>query len=213
MSSSMQLKCLAILSVCCLAASASGEQSLIRPFESNQNRTDADQFAQAVPAATLDRQSAQNVDAEFAACLLQANLAEVKLSKIAVDRATSENVKQFAQQSIKDHSAVADKLAALVGNQEPMDRRSKIDRQINERCLTMLQAELESKSGKEFDTCYVGSQIAGHMRMIAALDVLSSQTSGKLQQIVKASQPIVQKHYEDAQKLMNQVDERQASND
>ncbi len=76
----------------------------------------------------------------------------------------------------------------------------------------MLQAELERKSDKEFDACYVGSQIAGHMRMIAALDVLAGQTTGQLQQIVKASQPIVKKHYEEAQKLMQQVDVRQARN-
>jgi predicted outer membrane protein len=166
---------------------------------------------QSTSGTDFNGRSLQNVDTHFAACLLEANLAEVKLAKIAASRATSEKVKEFALQAIKDHTAFAEKLAKLVASPEPLDRLSKIEQQINDRCLAMLQAELESKSGKEFDACYLGSQVATHMRMAAALDVLASQTSGQLQQIVKGAQPTVQEHYEEALQLMKQVDGRQAS--
>ncbi len=212
MSSLLRLNSVACLGLCCLVASASGQQSLIRRGESDSNRYHENGPIQSTARTDRNGQSLQNLDTHFAACLLQANLAEVKLAKIAASRATSEKVKQFAEQSIKDHTAVAEKLAKLVDNREPMDRRSKIEQQINERCLAMLQAELESKSGKEFDACYLGSQVAAHMRLLAALDVLASQTSGQLQQIVKGIQPAVQKHYDEALQLMKQVDGRQASN-
>jgi predicted outer membrane protein len=79
-----------------------------------------------------------------------------------------------------------------------------------------LKKELEGKSGRDFDSCYVGSQIGGHMHMAAALDVLSDQTTGQLRDIVKDAQPTVDKHLDRAKKLMDQLDKgnerRQASN-
>jgi putative membrane protein len=211
MSSLLRFNFVACLGLCCLVASASGQQSLIRRGESDPNRAHEPGAIQSTTRTDLNVRSLQNVDTHFAACLLEANLAEVKLAKIAASRATSEKVKEFAQQAITDHTAIVEKLAKLVGNPEPMDRRSKIEEQINERCLAMLQAELESKSGMEFDTCYLASQVAAHMRLLAALDVLANQTSGQLQQIAKGAQPTVQRHYDEALQLMKQFDGRQAS--
>jgi putative membrane protein len=211
MCSLLRFNLVAFLGLCCLVATAAGQQSSIKRAQTDPNRFHNEGATQSAPGTNRDEHSMQNVDSHFAACLLRANLAEVKLAKIATDRADSEKVKQFAQQLIKDHSAVAEKLAKLVANDQPASPSAKIEQQINERCLAMLQAELESKSGKEFDACYLGSQIAGHMHMIAALDVLAGQTSGPLQQIVKSAQPTVQKHYDEARQLMKQFDSRQVS--
>jgi putative membrane protein len=212
MSYMLRFSLVAFLGMCCLTGSALGQQSLIKRGETDPNQWRQDGALQSTRGTNRVGQSMQNVDSHFAACLQRANLAEVKLAKIAVERADSENVKQFAQQLIKDHSAIAEELAKLAADAGPIDRTAKIEQQINERCLTMVQAELESKSGKQFDTCFLGSQVAGHMRMIAALEVLASQTTGQLQQIVKSAQPTVQKHYDEAQRLMQGFDGRQASN-
>ena len=118
----------------------------------------------------------QNLDKTFAACLLTANKGEVELGKLAAQRATDRDVKAFAEQMVKDHSQQVDKLQQFIGTQEPSDRRSQIDKQIAERCASDLKKELEGKSGKDFDACYVGAQIGGHMHMAAALAVLSDQT-------------------------------------
>lgn len=157
----------------------------------------------------------QNLDKTFAACLLTANKGEVELGKLAAQRATDRDVKAFAEQMVKDHSQQVDKLQQFIGS-EPSDRRSQIDKQIAERCTQDLKKELESKSGKDFDACYIGAQIGGHMHMAAALAVLSDQTSGQFRDIVKDAQPTVDKHLDRAKKLMDQLDKgserRQASN-
>jgi putative membrane protein len=158
----------------------------------------------------------QNLDRVLAACLLTANKAEVELGKLATQRATDRDVKTFAQQMVKDHSKQVETLQEFIGGQEPNDRRSQIDQQIAERCTENLKKELDSKSGKDFDACYIGAQIGGHLHMVAALAVLSDQTTGRLHDIVKDAQPTVDKHLDQAKALMDQLDKssdrRQASN-
>lgn len=158
----------------------------------------------------------QNLDRVLAACLLTANKAEVELGKLATQRATDRDVKTFAELIVKDHSKQVETLQQFVGGQEPNDRRSQIDQQIAERCTENLKKELESKSGKDFDACYIGAQIGGHMHMAAALAVLSNETTGRLHDIVEDAQPTVDKHLDQAKTLMDQLDKssdrRQASN-
>jgi putative membrane protein len=196
------------LALACLATEASAQQRLLRR-ERNSNQSGSQNIQQT--AGTATDSSASTVDKQFAACLLQANEAEVKVAKIAAQKADSPAVKQFAEQMIQDHTALANKLQQFVGNQQPTDRRSQIERQIGDRCLAMFEQELESKTGKEFDSCYLGSQIGGHMHMKAALEVLASETTGQLQQIAQDAQPTVEHHLQQAKDLMRQVDQRQAN--
>lgn len=164
-----------------------------------------------------EEQEGQNLDQIFAACLLTGNQGEVELGKLAVERATNSDVKEFAEQMVKDHNKQVETLQKLVGSQEPSDRRSQIEKQIAERCTENLKKELESKSGKEFDAAYVGTQIGGHMHMQAELAVLSDQATGQLRGVIKEAQPVVDKHLAHAKKLMEQLDKgadrRQASKD
>jgi len=147
-----------------------------------------------------------NLDRQLAACLLTKNKGEVELGKFASERAKDRDVKDFADQMVKDHGKVVEKLEQIVGAQVPNDQRSKISREIDEQCLASLKQELADKSDKEFDACYVSSQISGHMHMAAALKVLSGHTSGKLNEVVKEVRPTVDKHLAHAKRLMAELD-------
>ncbi len=80
-----------------------------------------------------------------------------------------------------------------------------IEQKIDERCLQALREELQQKSGAEFDECFVGSQIAGHMHMLAALEVISQETKGPLKQASGEARPTVQKHLNQAKQLAMQL--------
>jgi predicted outer membrane protein len=54
-------------------------------------------------------------DAQLAACLIVDNEGEVALGKIAKERAQSQQVKQFAEQLIKDHSEMLTRLQKFAG--------------------------------------------------------------------------------------------------
>jgi predicted outer membrane protein len=194
-------------------------------------------------------------------CLLKHNKGEIEISQFAAEQAEDPQVKEFAQQVIKDHEAVVQKLQQLRGagsldasartaadraaidstptpgspgtdnttlgatgtrDATPANERGNIARpgtqgnaaliqlasieeKIADRCQQALKEELQSKSGAEFDQCYVGSQIAGHMHMLAALEVLSEEGPGQLKQAADDAKPIVQKHLEHAKQLANDM--------
>jgi len=187
----------------------------VRNGQQNDQPRRIQREGQAVNASSnaSEGQQGEKLNYAIAQCLLDNNKSEVDLAKMAVEHAKSDEVKKFAEQMVKDHTEMVDKLQKFVGSNESNDRRSQLDHKINERCAEAMQKELESKSGREFDAAYVGSQIGGHIHMLAALEVLSDETSGELQSIVKDAKPVVEKHYKHAKELMEKSDSRQASRD
>jgi predicted outer membrane protein len=93
-----------------------------------------------------------------------------------------------------------------VGQNEALNQRASIERQIGERCKEALREELQQKQGAEFDKCYIGSQVAGHMQMLAALEVLEQQGPDQINQIAQQARPKVQQHLEHAKQLMKQLE-------
>jgi len=81
---------------------------------------------------------------------------------------------------------------------------AQIEEKINDRCNQALREELQQKSGKEFDECYLGAQVGGHMHMLAALEVIPQETQGQLKQIAEEAKPTVQKHLDEAKELMKE---------
>jgi predicted outer membrane protein len=87
-----------------------------------------------------------------------------------------------------------------------IEQLMQIDRQIVERHTQAVREDLQQKSGVEFDKCYVGSQVAAHVHMLAALEVIGQQQQGQLAQVAQQAQPTVQEHLEHAKHLMKQLE-------
>lgn len=83
---------------------------------------------------------------------------------------------------------------------------AQIERQITERHQQAVRDELQQKQGAEFDKCYVGVQVAGHMHMVAALEVIEQQGPDQLRQIAQQARPTVEQHLEHAKQLIKQLE-------
>jgi predicted outer membrane protein len=94
---------------------------------------------------------------------------------------------------------------AAAGNSAVNELMS-IEKQIAQRCLQNAKEEMQQKQGAEFDKAYIGSQIGGHMEMLAALQVLEQQGPDQVKQIAQQAQPTVQKHLDQAKQLMQQLE-------
>ena len=107
-------------------------------------------------------------DGEFVHDVALMNLAEIELSRIAVNKATSADIKSFAQQLIGDHEAAANKLKSIASNSWPS--------QLDDR-HTELAGKLSTKQGSDFDRDYIEVMIEGHEdltgRLESRLDVQS----------------------------------------
>jgi predicted outer membrane protein len=205
------------------------------------------------------------VENYFVNCLLKHNKAEIEMAKFASEQSQNPQVKQFADQLVRDHQAVIDKLQQIAGtgttvgrtnsdelgstprtdadrnaadpNRLPgaaidatpglndrtttgetaanrpgaaqgstaLNQVASIEEKIMDRCQQALREELQQKSGAEFDECFIGAQIGGHMHALAALEVLSQESQGQLKQIADEARPTIQKHLDHAKSLAKQL--------
>jgi predicted outer membrane protein len=80
-----------------------------------------------------------------------------------------------------------------------------VHQQLNQRCLASAKKELSSKKGADFDACYMGMQVFGHMEMLDQLQVFSQHASGKLQQDLEQGIAMTQQHLTEARQILEQV--------
>ena len=110
------------------------------------------------PGTGATAPTAQNFgDQAFVTKALEGGMAEVELGKLAADKSQSEDVKQFAQRMVNDHSQMGDKwfkpVAKEIGVSEPKGP-SKKDKKLIEK--------LQGLSGQQFDTEYIQAMLKDH---------------------------------------------------
>jgi predicted outer membrane protein len=80
-----------------------------------------------------------------------------------------------------------------------------IHEQIAKQCLESTKQELGRHQGSEFDKCYMGQQLAGHMKIQDELKVLRNHVSPELQQQIDKSLQVAQGHLQEARQIMEQL--------
>lgn len=176
-------------------------------------------------AGTAATNPVRSVDEFLANCLLIKNQAEIDANEFALQHAESNELKQLARKMIEDQRQLSQKLNSVAkganatgAGQSPaagvpainstsneLQRLVEIDREITNRCWQMARAKLAQKAGAEFDQCFVGAQIGNQLHMLAALDVISQQAGGELQQIARETKPKVDEHLKQVEALADQL--------
>jgi predicted outer membrane protein len=173
----------------------------------NQAEVELGEFAQ---------QQAQSPEVkEFAQMMVQDhNKLIQKLKQVAGTQGTANRTEgQLGERALPANRDVAGQNAAelnatnrTANSNSAVDQLLTLERQIVERCTQAAKEELQQKQDAEFDKCYIGSQIGGHMHMLAALEVIQQQGPEQLQQIAQQAQPNVQKHLDQAKQIMKQLE-------
>ena len=134
-------------------------------------------------------QKLSSMDKAWAKMSAAADMAEIRLSKAAQEKASSEQVKQFAAKMVEEHTKSSQELKQIA---------SKLDIDLKEELpeeKKHLLQEITKKSGAEFDQAYMDHQLAAH-RILAAhyqngVDLLKDQ---ELRSFAQKTLPIVQRH-------------------
>jgi putative membrane protein len=103
-------------------------------------------------------------DGDFVHDVAMKNMAEIELSRMALDKATSPDIKSFAQTMINEHGAAGDKLRSLVAG-HAIEWPAQLDEESRETA-----DELRQKQGVDFDRDYVKAIIDGHQNLAAILE-------------------------------------------
>ena len=145
-------------------------------------------------------------DAQIAQIVLTADSVDVDYGKLAVKKATSPEVKAFAETMIRDHTAVNDKAAALAKKISLTPEASATSKSLKADGDKMM-AKLEGLSGAEFDKAYVDNEVAYHTSVIGALDsvLLPNAKNAELKSLLETGRPIFQSHLEHAKTIQKSL--------
>lgn len=153
------------------------------------------QTAQAQPSGGAAPQvSAQ--DQEFARKAAASGLAEVAAAGLAKDHAQANDVRDFAQQMINDHSAVNQQLAQVaqqLGISLPTQTDEAHQREAQ---------ELAKLSGAQFDRAYMQGQIRDHEEAVSLFRTeAESGSNPQLRQLAQTALPKLEQHLDRARRI------------
>ena len=124
------------------------------------------------------------------------NAAEVKMAELALKNAESQDVKDFAQMMIKDHSQANDDLAVVARNHNitfPPDAPEK-EKELGKKMLDV--------KGEAFDKAYVMHAVKDHTKDVADYKKAGKEVKdGKLVDYVTKTTPIIEAHLKAAKEL------------
>ena len=108
-------------------------------------------------AMPLVAAAASSPDESFYKSAAEAGISEVDLGKLAQDKSSNQQVKDFGAMMVKDHSAANDKLQALASSKGISLPTSASMGQM------ATKAKLEVLKGDTFDKSYIKAQVKGHV--------------------------------------------------
>jgi putative membrane protein len=148
----------------------------------------------AEPAA--DKSSLTSGDKKFLKEAADGGLSEVELGKLAVEKASDENVRKFGQRMVDDHSKANEELkqlAASKGVDLPTVPGLK---------NRILRSHLSKKSGASFDQAYMADMVKDHKEDVAAFQRESnSAKDSDVKNFASKTMPTLKDHLKNAQEV------------
>ena len=184
----------ALLTSAALLAQAPPSSGGQQPMPSQQPSTTAPSPGAAPEAA----QTGQNFgDQAFVSKALQGGVAEVQLGQLAQQKSQSNDVKQFAQKMVSDHSQMGEKwfkpVAKQMGVSEPKGP-SKKDKKLIEK--------LQGLSGQQFDTEYIQAMVKDHQEDLKDFKNEAQMAQDpNVKQIAQQGSTIIQQHLQLIQQI------------
>src|SRR5262245_7898444 len=103
-------------------------------------------------------------DSDFVHAAATMNMAEIELSRLAINKTTNPDIKSFAQGIIDEHGAAGIKLKSVVAG-HPIDWPAQLDEKHKKTA-----DELAKKQGADFDREYAEAIVEGHQDLAALLE-------------------------------------------
>ena len=135
-------------------------------------------------------------EAEFVMMAGSGNAGEIRFSELALKNAQSQDVKDFAQMMITDHSKANDELSQVAKNHN-IDFPPAPPAAAVEMSKTLLDVK-----GAEFDKKYMGEIVTAHTNALAALKKAKGEVKDHLlKEYVDGTEPVVAAHLKKAKEI------------
>ena len=135
--------------------------------------------------------SAPSNTQDFVKHAAQGGMAEVSLGKLAADKASDPDVKQFAQRMVDDHSKANDELTSLAGSKGMQPPASPDPKH------QAVMDRLGKLSGAEFDRAYMQAMVGDHDHDVNAFRAYSQRgTDPEVKAWAAKTLPTLEEHQE-----------------
>ena len=153
-------------------------------------------------AATTPAEGTGPTDPQIAAIVVTANQVDIDAGRLAESKAQAKDVKAFAQQMVKDHTAVNKSAVDLA-------QKLKVTPEDNDTSKSLKKggddniASLKKLQGAQFDRAYVDHEVAYHQAVIDALDktLVPNAKNAELKALLEKSRPAFVAHLEHAKHI------------
>jgi putative membrane protein len=154
-------------------------------------------FAQEKPAAKpMADHAKMSADQKFATGAANVGVAEVAIGKLATEKASSPDVKTFAQRMVDDHSKANEELKTLAQNKQ-MTLPTTIDAEHQ-----AVLDKLSKLSGDAFDKAYMQEMVNGHRKVVAMFRTASkSAADADVKAWAAKTLPTIEEHLKMAQEV------------
>jgi putative membrane protein len=145
-------------------------------------------------------QGAKPTDAQIAHIAYTAGVIDVAAAKQALDKASTKEVKAFAEDMVRDHEAVNKLALDLVKKLNVTPEDNDTSRTLSKNA-TAKHAELAKLKGAEFDKAYVANEVAYHKAVDSALEstLIPGASSAELKSLLQTGLKIFQGHEQHAE--------------
>ena len=159
-------------------------QSPTSPASPNAGNTGSGSYPSTAPT------SQDFAEKAFVTKALEGGAAEVQLGQLAQEKSQSNDVKQFGQKMVNDHSQMADKwlkpVAQKLGVSEPKGPSKKDKKEI---------AKLQALSGDDFDREYITMMVKDHQQDLKEFnDEAQAAQDPNVKQIAQQGSNIISQH-------------------
>ena len=145
-------------------------------------------------------QGAKLTDPQIAHIAYTAGEIDIKAAKQALEKASSKQVKQFAQDMVRDHEAVNRQALDLVKKLKVTPEDNDTSKALSKQASGKL-AELGKLNGAAFDKAYVDNEVAYHKQVNNALEtqLIPSASNAELKSLLQTGLKIFQGHEQHAE--------------
>ncbi|MGE8497470.1 MAG: DUF4142 domain-containing protein [Pseudomonas sp.] len=129
-------------------------------------------------------------------------IAEIETGKLALEKATSPEVKEFAQSMVDDHTKANQQLSTLATQKEL--EVSDDAELINQAKALVLKLRGESS----FDKAYMNNQVMAHQQTIELFQKASQSEDAEIAAFAKEMLPKLEHHLQMAEKINKEIPEQ-----
>jgi len=152
------------------------------------------------PAFAQD--AAKPTDPQIAHIAYTAGQLDIEVAKLALGKTKNKNVRAFAENMVRDHTAVNDQALALVKKLKVTPEDNATSRALATKAAAK-RTELAKLNGAAFDKAYVANEVAYHKTVNGALEtvLIPSASNPELKSLLQTGLKVFQGHQQHAENV------------